>query len=74
MPLKPRVGAVGLQRRLDRLSQHRVLGLRPLRDVNVGQKLGRLAEHHDAVADADRLFELMGDQNGGRAAFPRSRR
>ncbi len=46
--------------------------LRPLRDVaSFGEQLRRLAEHHDAVADADRLFELVGDEDRGRAAFPR---
>jgi hypothetical protein len=41
--------------------------------VNIGGQLGRFAEHHDAVVHADGFFQLMGDQDGGRAAFARQR-
>ncbi len=71
--VQPWIRRVALQSRLDRLAQQRVFRLRPLRDVDVGEQLRRLAEHHDAVADADRLFQLMRDQDRGRAAFARQR-
>ena len=44
-----------------------------MRDMDIGEQFRRLAEHDDAVADADRFFQLMGDQDRGRAAFARQR-
>ena len=66
-----RIRLVILERGLDRLAQQRVFLLRPMRDMDVGEQFRRLAEHDDAVADADRFFQLMGDQDRGRAAFTR---
>src|SRR6185312_4182241 len=39
--------------------------VRPWLDVDIGEELGRLPENDDAVADTDRLFQLMCDQNRG---------
>ena len=41
--------------------------------MDVGEQLRRLAEHDDAVADADGFFQLMRDQDRGRAALARQR-
>ena len=71
--MQARIGLVALQGRLNGLAQQRVFRFRPARDVDVGQELGRFAEHHDAVADADRFLQLMRDQDRGRAAFARQR-
>src|SRR3569623_3518657 len=68
---EPRVGPLVLKRKLDRLAQGGVVGGRPSGHVDVGEQLCRLPEHGDAVADRDRLFELMRDQDGGGAALAR---
>jgi len=52
-------------------SRNRRMSLRPLRYVNIREQLRRFAEHNNAVADADRFFELMGDENRSRAGFAR---
>src|SRR5919108_5735906 len=64
---------VALQCCLDRLAQHCKVALIPTRDIDVGEQSRRFAERDDPVADTDRLFELMRDQDGGATAFARER-
>src|SRR5579871_3418745 len=63
--------ASGRQRRLDLISDCFLLRRRSRgRQRQVDCDVGRALQHHDAVADLQRLVDRMGDEDGGLAVIP----